>query len=151
MTTAPRLHMTIQYASEATDVPARAAFRRWARAALIQNVVATLRLVDEDEGRQLNQEYRGKAKSTNVLTFAYGLDEAGSAWHGDIVLCVPVVEREAREQGKTLDAHYAHLTLHGLLHLQGYDHEVEAEAVAMEAVESFIMMRLGYPDPYQDG
>lgn len=145
------LRLTIQFACEGVDHPARSALRRWARAALIQDVAATLRLVDEVEGTQLNQDYRGKAKATNVLTFAYGEETAGGPLTGDIVLCAPVVEREANEQGKTVEAHYAHLTVHGMLHLQGYDHEVDEEAVAMEAVESFIMMRLGYPDPYQDG
>ena len=86
-----------------------------------------------------------------MLTFAYGAEQEDGPLSGDIVLCAAVVEREAIEQGKALEAHYAHLTVHGMLHLQGYDHEAEDEAVAMEAVESFIMMRLGFPDPYQDG
>ncbi len=145
------LDLTIQFVCAASGIPTRATFRRWAKAALVHDVVATLRLVDEAEGKQLNHGYRGKAKATNVLTFAYGEEPDGGALNGDVVLCVPVVEREALEQGKTLEAHYAHLTIHGMLHLQGYDHELEEEAVAMEAVESFIMMRLGYPDPYQDG
>lgn len=151
MSAAAKLALTLQYASKREGLPARAEFRRWAKAALARDVVATLRLVDEEEGRRLNHDYRGKDKATNVLTFAYGEDEEGGPLSGDIIVCAPVVEREAAAQGKSLDAHYAHLTLHGMLHLQGYDHEVEHEAVAMEAVESFIMSRLGYPDPYQDG
>lgn len=151
MTMTAKLALAIQYACENAHSPARADFRRWAKAALARDVVAALRLVDEAEGRQLNHDYRDKDNATNVLTFAYGAEEEDGPLNGDIVLCVPVVEREALEQGKILEAHYAHLTVHGMLHLQGYDHEADDEAVAMEALESFIMMRLGYPDPYQDG
>lgn len=140
----PRLALAVQYAVATRGLPDRVALRRWAAAALFQDVQATLRLVGEAEGRQLNRDFRGKDYATNVLTFAYG----GEPLTGDIVLCAPVVAREAREQGKPLAAHYAHLVVHGLLHLQGHDHETETEAAAMEAVESFIMRRLGYPDPY---
>jgi len=146
-----KLALTIQNASEQAKLPSRADFRRWAKAALLHDVAAALRVVDEAEGMQLNQDYRHKPYATNVLTFAYGTEQEGGPLNGDIVLCAAVVEREAAEQGKTLQAHYAHLTVHSMLHLQGYDHEAEDEAVAMEAVESFIMMRLGFPDPYQDG
>jgi probable rRNA maturation factor len=151
MTQSTRLALTIQYASEQAELPTRGDIRRWAKAALLHDVAATLRIVDEAEGLALNHDYRGKPNATNVLTFAYGAEPEEGLLSGDMVLCAPVVEREALEQGKLLQAHYAHLTVHGMLHLQGYDHEVEDEAVAMEAVESFIMMRLGYPDPYQDG
>jgi probable rRNA maturation factor len=146
-----KLVLTIQFASEQAALPSRTDLRRWAKAALVTDAVATLRVVDEPEGLQLNQDYRDKAYATNVLTFAYGAESEGEPLTGDMVLCAPVVEREAREQGKSLEAHYAHLTVHGMLHLQGYDHEEEEDAVAMEAVETFIMARLGYPDPYQDG
>ncbi len=147
-----KLALTIQYATgQSASLPTRADFRRWARAALLHDVTAALRVVDEPEGLQLNQDYRGKAYATNVLTFAYGADQEDGPLSGDMVLCAAVVEREAAQQGKTIQAHYAHLTAHGMLHLQGYDHESEEEAVAMEAVESFIMMRLGFSDPYQDG
>jgi len=151
MTQPARLALSIQYAAEQAKLPSRADFRRWARAALLHDVAAALRVVDEAEGMALNRDYRSKPYATNVLTFAYGAEPEGGPLSGDIVLCAPVVEREAAQQGKPLAAHYAHLTVHGLLHLQGYDHETEDEAVAMEAVESFIMRRLGYPDPYQDG
>ena len=151
MTWSATLALTIQYASEQAELPTRADVRRWAKAALLHDVATTVRIVDEAEGQALNQDYRGKPYATNVLTFAYGAEEDAGVLSGDIVLCAPVLEQEAAEQGKTLLAHYAHLTLHGMLHLQGYDHEDEDEAVAMEAVESFIMMRLGFPDPYQDG
>jgi probable rRNA maturation factor len=142
----------VQYAvADRSDLPGRAQLRRWAQAALMQDAEVTLRLVDEDEGRRLNRDYRGKDAPTNVLSFVY--DEASpsgpyTAAMGDIVLCAPVIAREAREQDKPLAAHYAHLVVHGMLHLQGYDHEHEREAAAMEAVEGFILRRLGYPDPY---
>lgn len=146
-----KLALTIQFATTSTSLPSRAQLRHWANAAILHDVTATLRVVDEVEGAQLNQDYRDKPSATNVLTFAYGAEQDDGPLSGDIVLCAAVVEREALEQGKTLSAHYAHLTAHGMLHLQGYDHETENEAIAMEAIESFIMMRLGYPDPYQDG
>jgi len=151
MTQPARLALSIQYAAEQANLPSRADFRRWARAALLHDVAAALRVVDEAEGMALNRDYRSKPYATNVLTFAYGAETEGGPLSGDIVLCAPVVEREAAEQGKPLAEHYAHLTVHGMLHLQGYDHEAEDAAVAMEAIESFIMRRLGFPDPYQDG
>ena len=147
--TRPRLELAIQFAVKA-ELPGRAEFRRWARAALQGDVSAALRIVDAEEGRALNRDYRGKDYATNVLTFEYGPDPETGALTGDVVLCAPVVEREADEQGKALTAHYAHLTVHGLLHLQGYDHETgKKDALAMEAVEGFIMQALGFPDPYQ--
>ncbi|MBM4180482.1 MAG: rRNA maturation RNase YbeY [Betaproteobacteria bacterium] len=147
--TKPSLDLAIQFAVKA-ELPGRADFRRWAKAALKGEVAAALRIVDAQEGRALNRDYRGKDYATNVLTFEYGPDPETGALTGDIVLCATVVEKEAKEQGKSLVAHYAHLTIHGMLHLQGYDHETgKAEAIAMEAVESFIMQALGFPDPYQ--
>jgi probable rRNA maturation factor len=107
-----------------------------------------LRVVDEAEGRALNRDYRGKDYATNVLTFAYGAATGKGRLCGDIVICAPVAAREAAEQGISLDTHFAHLTIHGMLHLQGYDHETDAEAVTMESIESFIMRRLEYSDPY---
>jgi probable rRNA maturation factor len=145
----PRLDLAIQLRVKA-GLPGRADFRRWAKAALKSDVAATLRIVGAEEGLALNRYYRGRDYATNVLTFDYGPDPDSGACSGDIVLCAPVVAREAEEQDKTLAAHYAHLTVHGLLHLQGYDHETgEKEAIAMEAIESFIMQALGFPDPYQ--
>ena len=139
-----KLGLVVQYATRGDGTPARADFRRWAKAALLDDAEVALRVVDEDEGRALNRDFRGKDYPTNVLTFAYG----GEPLSGDIVLCAPVVAREASEQGKTLEAHYAHLTVHGMLHLQGYEHDDDVDAVTMEAVESFIMRGLGFPDPY---
>lgn len=106
----------------------------------------TLRIVGEREARALNRDYRGKDYATNVLTFV--LDD-GPPRAGDLALCAPIVSREARSQGKDVTAHYAHLTVHGVLHLQGYEHERTADAVAMEKLETRILRRLGFPDPYR--
>lgn len=145
MSSKPRLDMTVQYASDSHNLPSEKQFRKWARATLRVDTEATLRIVDEEEGRMLNRDYRGKDYATNVLTFP--LTE--EPWLiGDIILCAPVVEKEAREQGTSLEAHYAHLTIHGILHMHGYDHEEEAQAELMESIESATMMQLGYADPY---
>lgn len=125
----------------------RAALRRWVQAALLADAELTLRFVDAEEGQALNRGYRGKDYATNVLTFAYAQDESDPV-SGDIVLCCPVVEREANEQGIALEAHYAHLIVHGVLHAQGYDHEEDDEAVEMESLETEILAGLGYADPY---
>ncbi|CAG0954831.1 Endoribonuclease YbeY [Methylophilaceae bacterium] len=143
----PSLSMDVQYATELEGLPSAGLFRRWARKALRVDAEIALRIVDEAEGRMLNRDYRGKDYATNVLTFP--LDEEPQLL-GDIVLCAPVVAREARDQGKTLDAHFAHLTVHGVLHMHGYDHETEAEAELMEMLETEIVMKLGYPDPYKE-
>ena len=119
--------------------------RRWAKAALLQDAAVTLRIVGAPEGRRLNRAFRGKDYATNVLSFRYP-DERPLA--GDIVLCAAVVGREARERGISLEAHYAHLVVHGVLHLQGYDHRRRQEAQRMERKETEIVSRLGYPDPY---
>ena len=146
-----RLSLAVQYAGDASHVPTRAQFRRWIKALLQRDATITLRIVDEQEGRKLNYKYRGKDYATNVLTFVYGDAEPrkSSPLSGDIVICAPVVEREAAAQHKELIAHYAHLTLHAVLHLQGYEHENDADAAEMEASETAIMLKLGYPDPYR--
>jgi probable rRNA maturation factor len=141
-----KLSLSVQYASLCKDTPTRQQFRRWVTAALEGDLQCTLRLTDETEGRDLNRDYRNKDYATNVLTFVYDETQPLS---GDIVLCAPVVEREAREQGKSVLTHYAHLTLHAVLHLQGYDHVIEAEAGEMEALETALMIKLGYPAPYE--
>lgn len=141
-----KLSLSVQYASKAGNLPARHQFRRWVRAALQRDVQVALRIVDEAEGRGLNRDYRGKDYATNVLTFVY--DEE-IPLYGDVVICAQVVEREAREQHKDLMAHYAHLAIHALLHLQGYEHDDERDASEMERLETAIMMKLGYADPYQ--
>ena len=126
-------------------MPLRADFVRWARAALTDSGQVAIRLVDEDEGRRLNKAYRGKGHATNVLSFPY---ETEPLLMGDLVICPTVVAREAAEQGTPLAAHYAHLTVHGMLHLRGWDHENEGDAQAMEDEERKILAALGYPDPY---
>jgi len=145
MTDAHRLSLSVQYATNAKQLPTRQQFRRWVKAALERDVHMVLRVVDEIEGRALNQSYRGKDYATNVLTFVY---DDTAPLYGDVVICAPVVAREAKEQGKNLFAHYAHLTLHAALHLQGYDHEKKRDAERMEARETALMLKLRYPDPY---
>ncbi len=141
------MSLSVQYASNAADLPTRSQVRRWARAALEGDATVTVRFVDAIEGRALNAEYRGKDYATNVLTFVYDDDHPRA---GDIVLCAPVVREEAGAQRKDLASHYAHLVVHGMLHLQGFDHERAAAAAAMEAREVAILARLGLPDPYAD-
>jgi probable rRNA maturation factor len=136
----------VQYASDAQHLPTRAQLRRWFKVALQREASITLRIVDEPEGRELNKNYRGKDYATNVLTFVYDDAEPLS---GDIVICAPVVEREAAAQHKDLLAHYAHLTLHAALHLQSHEHGNDADAAEMEALETALMLKLRYPDPYR--
>jgi probable rRNA maturation factor len=140
----PLLHLAVQYAIKPETSPSRHQFRKWALAALEREAEIALRLVGSAESRELNRSYRGKDYATNVLTFTLNDDPL----MGDIVLCAPVVEKEAAEQGKLVEAHYAHLLVHGLLHLQGYDHESAPEATLMEALETQIVMKLGYSAPY---
>lgn len=137
----------VQYATDSSTVPTRPQFRRWVKAALMQEAEIVLRLVDEAEGRELNQQFRGKDYATNVLTFVY---DDTQPLTGDIVLCAPVVSQEAQQQHKDLLAHYAHLTVHGVLHLQGYDHIEDADAAEMEQLETQILARLGYGNPYAE-
>ena len=118
---------------------------RWIRHALQDDAEITVRIVDEAEGRALNHDYRQKDYATNVLTFDYALEPIVSA---DLVLCAPVVAREAKEQNKTLEEHYAHLLVHGALHAQGWDHDEDEDAQVMELRESEIMARLGFDNPY---
>ena len=118
---------------------------RWLRHALACDAEITVRIVDAPEGQELNREYRKKDYATNVLTFDYTLEPVVTA---DLVLCAPVVEKEAKDQGKTLQAHYAHLIVHGALHAQGWDHELDEDAQVMELREAEIMARLGFENPY---
>jgi len=142
------LALTLQIATRSRRLPALTRLRRWARAALAQPARVTLRIVGEREGESLNREFRRKPRATNVLTFGYDPDDRGGCLTGDIVLCAPVIRREARAQDKDLTAHYAHLTVHGLLHLQGYEHEHPRQTRIMEAREVAILQRLGFPNPY---
>jgi probable rRNA maturation factor len=142
---APRLSLAVQYAVAATELPSANVLRRWTKAALDRDATVTLRFVGAREGQTLNALYRGKDYATNVLTFVY--DEAGPLT-GDIVLCAPVLRHEAKAQGKTVDGHCAHLVVHGMLHLQGYDHHTDRAARVMEARETAILAAVGVPDPY---
>ena len=143
---APALTLSLQF-GDATDraVLARHKVARWIRAALQMPAQITVRIVGLDEGRALNHDYRGKDHATNVLTFDYSHSPVVMA---DLVLCAPVVQREAAEQSLPLEQHYAHLLVHGTLHAQGFDHEKDADAVVMEARESEVLVRLGFDDPY---
>lgn len=153
MSGAPHLALTLQFPA-AKAYPnhkallTRARVAAWVKAALLADAALTLRFVDADEARVLNRAYRGKDCATNVLTFAYA-ETADDPVSGDIVVCCPVIEREATEQDKPLDAHYAHMIVHGTLHAQGYDHELEDEAREMEGIETKVLAALGFPDPYR--
>ena len=145
------LQLSLQFGALADAAPHRAALprhkvARWIRHALAADAEITVRIVGLEEGRALNRDYRQKDYATNVLTFDYTREPLVTA---DLVLCAPVVEQEAREQGKTLQAHYAHLLVHGTLHAQGWDHETSrADAEEMEAYEIQILARLNLPNPY---
>jgi probable rRNA maturation factor len=144
--TQPALTLSLQFAdARHRELLPRHKVRRWIRAALEAPGEISVRIVDEDEGRALNRDYRGKDYATNVLTFDYAHEPVVSA---DLVLCAPVVEREAKEQGIAVADHYAHLLVHGALHAQGWDHELRDEAEAMEARESELLLGMGFADPY---
>ena len=145
------LQLSLQFGDLADAASHRAALprhqvTRWIRHALAADAEITVRVVNAEEGRALNRDFRKKDYATNVLTFDYAQEPVVVA---DLVLCAPVVEQEARQQGKTLQAHYAHLLVHGTLHAQGWDHETSrADAEAMEAFEIEILAGLGFPNPY---
>ena len=148
----PEFSLSVQFASEADDLPSRAQIRRWVAAALEQSAEITVRIVDAEEAQVLNHDYRHKDYAPNVLTFEYGEvghdNQGRGVLGGDVVICAPVVEREAREQGKPLKDHYAHMTIHGVLHLQGYDHIEPADADIMESRENAILKRFHISNPY---
>lgn len=159
MTRGPvRLDVAVGYAIPRKGLPAANSFRKWAAAALegrIREADLAIRIVGAKEGRALNRHYRGKDYATNVLSFPAELPEGlPEGVHlpllGDLVLCAPVIAREAREQKKALNAHFAHLTVHGALHLLGWDHEDERDAECMERLEREILAGLGVDDPYRD-
>ncbi|MNE17292.1 Endoribonuclease YbeY [compost metagenome] len=148
-----QVELDLQLATEAANLPSEAQLRQWCELALRQRSAPselTIRIVDEAEGRELNLTWRGKDYATNVLSFPAEIPEGllDIPLLGDLVICAQVVEREAGEQDKRLDAHWAHLTLHGCLHLLGYDHIDDDEAEEMEALERQLLAELGYPDPY---
>lgn len=140
-----QLIFSLQNASALAEIPAKNIFKKWAKAALRVDCEVTIRIVDEDEARILNSTYRGKDYATNVLTFP--LTEMPHLM-GDIIICAPVVVTEAKSQKKSLEAHFALLTVHGILHLHGYDHETEPQAELMESLEISILAKLGYANPY---
>lgn len=154
------LELDLQIASQADHLPSEAQLRAWCELALRQRSAdseLTIRLVDEPEGRELNRTYRQRDYATNVLSFPADLPDELDGIQlleipllGDLVICAPVVEREAGEQDKSLEAHWAHLVIHGCLHLLGYDHLEEAEAEEMETLERTLLAELGHPDPYAD-
>jgi len=142
-----RLVLSVQYATQLPWVPDRTQVRGWVRAALEGGGQIAVRFVDDAEGRELNRDYRGKDYATNVLSFPYDTEPLVV---GDLAVCPAVAAREAEEQGKTREAHMAHLIVHGVLHLQGYDHENDDEAETMEAREREVLAGLGYADPYAE-
>ena len=153
----PTCNLQLSYAVPRRGVPAPSSFSSWANLALVnakvsglpQQVGLSLRIVDAAEALELNTRYRNKAFPTNVLSFPAELPRGvPREWLGDLVMCAPVLAQEASEQQKPLRAHYAHMTMHGMLHLLGYEHEIEEDAQAMEALETQLLAGLGFPDPY---
>lgn len=140
----PRLSLSVQGTERFEDLPAASTLRRWVRHALSTDGRLTLRFVDAREGRRLNRDFRGRDYATNVLTFDY----AQQPVEADIVLCVPVLRREAIAQHKSLRSHLAHLVVHGVLHAQGHDHQTDRQAQRMERLEARLLAELGYRDPY---
>lgn len=144
-----KLTLSVQYPdARLKEILTRSRLRRWVQAALLAPAELTIRFVDADEGRTLNRDYRGKDYATNVLTFAYTEDEDSEVTQADIILCTDVLQREALEQRKPVEAHAAHLVVHGVLHAQGYDHESDDEAAEMERLEIDILASLGEANPY---
>lgn len=152
---AARLQLTVERDCPLAEPISLRQISRWAQAGLLpayRRAEVSIRVVNAGQSQQLNCDYRGKDAPTNVLSFALNEGEPVPGMEhllfGDLVLCAPVIEREAAEQGKSIAAHFAHLVIHGMLHLQGYDHDNDADAEAMESLEIQIMARLGYPNPY---
>lgn len=149
------LSLSVQYADpRLKETLTRAKLRRWVQAALRCPAILTIRFVDETESRALNHHYRGKNKATNVLTFQYNAPHNPASTEkdmaqADIILCTDILQQEAAEQNKSLEAHAAHLVIHGVLHAQCYDHETDEDAEKMEVLETKILAKLGFTDPYQ--
>jgi probable rRNA maturation factor len=148
------IDLVVQRPCTAASPPSDAHLARWAKAAaagLSEQLELVIRIVDDAESRTLNRDYRGKDRPTNVLSFPFeGPGHLPRESLGDLVICAPVVAQEAQQQGKSLEAHWAHMVIHGVLHLCGHDHQEDEEATAMEALEVALLSRLGYPDPYGD-
>ena len=150
----PAIALDLQIAIDSNALPTRDQFETWVRLALgntMAEAELTIRLVNKHESQSLNHTYRGKDKPTNVLSFPFeSPPEVELPLLGDLVICVPVVEAEASEQNKTLEAHWAHMVVHGCLHLLGYDHIVDSEAEEMESLETQLIESLGFPNPYKE-
>lgn len=154
------LDVSVSYQAPRRGIPAASSFRRWVAAALkdrIRQADLAIRIVEEEQGRAFNRHYRGKDAATNVLSFPAEMIEGVHVPRGvklplmgDLVLCAPVIAREAQEQGKRIQDHYAHLTVHGVLHLLGWDHQDDQDAEAMETLERQILAELGIADPYRE-
>lgn len=148
------IELELQIASRAKTLPHPAQFREWISAALwarLETAELTIRIVDEEESMQLNEQYRNKTGPTNVLSFPYEpMPGIASCFLGDIVICAPLVEIESNNKNKPLLSHWAHLVVHGALHLLGYDHELEEEAIEMQTLETEILTQLGFQPPYGD-
>lgn len=146
------LQLSVQRAVHTPGMPRTPSITQWARAALSGSgsgrATVTVRLVNEAESAALNKRYRGKKGPTNVLSFSYDTLAGAAGLNGDLVICAPLVAREAAQQNKPLRAHWAHLVVHGILHLRGYDHVLEKDAQTMEALEVRVLKRIGFPDPY---
>jgi probable rRNA maturation factor len=151
MSTDSKLTIGLQYASPSIDksintIASAALIKKWVKASTKSNGTLTLRFVNAAEGKKLNRAFRNKDYATNVLTFPY--ERSRSFVEADIIFCLPVIQKEAKEQGKLPKAHLAHLVVHGCLHAQGYDHEVSKEAKKMESLETAILQKLGFANPY---
>lgn len=149
------IEIELQLASITSGIPSRNDFIKWVGASMaeskIEDVEVVVRIVDETECATLNKNYRGKTGPTNVLSFPYeSPPQLETNLLGDLIICAPVIEREAKDQGKPVDAHWAHMAVHGTLHLLGYDHQTDEQAVEMESREKIILTGLGYDDPYRD-
>jgi len=161
------IDVEVQYVSESENVPEEKQIQHWIESTLAllkesekrqekERAEVVVRIVDREEGAQLNQQYRGKQGATNVLSFPFEMpdiveESGGMDLLGDLVICAPVVEEQAREQGKELFAHWAHMVVHGCLHLIGYDHQDSIEAEEMESLETRILTEMGYSKPYENG
>jgi probable rRNA maturation factor len=146
------IEVEVQRETSNSSVPSDQQFEQWATAALQGHGESELviRVVDQEESRRLNEQFASRNKATNVLSFPAGLPPSiGLALLGDIVICAALVEREAEQQNKSIVAHWAHLTIHGILHLLGHDHQSDQEAANMEALETSLVQSFGFPDPYQ--
>ena len=148
-----KLRVHVDYASSVPDLPGKATITEWARAALEgdvrEQIEIGVRVVDEAEIANLNERFRGKSGPTNVLAFSFeDAPTITTDFLGDIVICAPIVQREAQEQGKPELAHWAHMVVHAIMHLRGHDHNAPEEARAMESMEGCVLTKLGFPDPY---